>query len=208
MDRRLFGIGLLAAAIGWLIVQALPGCGDDRRDPGAPASTVSPLRKAEAPRPAAPSRRHVVRDDPAATPTAPAAAFHPRDPEEWQGMRVHLADRATCASTERCGLAMACQGGLCGACTVDGDCAAGEACVLDHCLRREAVACRSRRDCGGAARCVLSGYSDDPRGNGEMRAACLEPQGGTEQPADAPAPEPGAPAPPLPVRPDRLLETL
>ena len=42
------------------------------------------------------------------------------------------------------------------------------------------VACKSRLDCSGDELCMLSGYSDDARGNGDMEATCRAPHGGEE----------------------------
>lgn len=83
-------------------------------------------------------------------------------------------------------MALACIGGRCVPCTLDEDCAPGEACAMDHCVPHSAVACRSRWDCDDESLCVLSGYTAGRiRGNEEMRAYCLRPSGGTEQtPAD------------------------
>jgi hypothetical protein len=75
-------------------------------------------------------------------------------------------------------------------------------------VRRELARCRRRSDCSGDALCILSGYSADPRGNGEMRAECLRPVGGVEERIEEPAPHPLEPATPMPVRADRLLESL
>lgn len=108
--------------------------------------------------------------------------LHPRAPDEWQGMLVDLSMMAVCAETARCGLAMSCRPtGTCGPCVHDADCASGELCVLDHCLRRSLAHCRSRRDCATGALCVLSGYSSGPRGNEETTADCIAGRGGTPQ---------------------------
>jgi hypothetical protein len=102
--------------------------------------------------------------------------YHPRDPQEWQGMHVDTSLQAACDTSTRCGLGMACRDGRCGPCARDAECGAGEKCVLDHCVPTDRVTCRSRRECGGEALCVLSGYSDDPRGNAAMRAYCQVPR--------------------------------
>jgi hypothetical protein len=143
---------------------------------------------------------------------APAAErFVPRDPEEWQGMLVRDDERPTCIATEHCGLATTClSDGTCGACRRDDDCLAGEGCVLDHCLKRDQMACRSRRDCdqsAGRTLCVLTGFSDDPRGNAAMRSECMNEEGGRPQAPPPAPPEPGAP-PPTPSMEQRLLESL
>jgi len=134
--------------------------------------------------------------------------YHPRAEREWQGMRVDMSMRALCEGAKSCGLAAACLEHQCGPCDSDDQCGDGEVCVLDHCLIAENVQCRSRRDCPGSeALCVLSGYSSDPRGNGEMRAYCLEPKGGVALPTDLRLPE-GLPAAPPPVDGSALLEAV
>ncbi|AKI99242.1 hypothetical protein ATI61_106617 [Archangium gephyra] len=109
---------------------------------------------------------------------------HARAPQEWQGMQVDLSVRAMCGEANHCGLAASCTEGRCGPCGTDSDCSTNEACVLDHCVPRENVACRTRHDCPGGQLCALSGYSSDPRGNAEMRAYCLDSSGGTPRPAE------------------------
>src|SRR5262245_16544198 len=86
-------------------------------EPARPQSTAGPEPE--------PPRRMVER------------RLHPRDPGEWQGMRVNLDSQAFCADKNGCGLAMACIDGRCGPCRTAGDCAEGEVCVLDHCVRAE-----------------------------------------------------------------------
>jgi hypothetical protein len=57
---------------------------------------------------------------------------------------------------------------------VDSQCAAGEGCVLDHCVRSERIGCRRASECAGDALCVLSGYTGGTaRGNEDMSAYCL-----------------------------------
>ncbi len=105
--------------------------------------------------------------------------YVPRDPNEWQGMRVDRAGQPPCSAADSCGLALACIDGRCSACRDDRECAGGERCVLDHCLRSEQVECRTRSDCSDPeALCALSGYSGgDPRSNAELRSYCLPPRG-------------------------------
>lgn len=63
-------------------------------------------------------------------------------------MLVREDERPTCIATELCGPAATCRSdGTCGACRRDDECLAGEACVLDHGVKRELVGRRSRRDC-------------------------------------------------------------
>lgn len=129
---------------------------------------------------------------------APPARFKERSKSEWQGMLIDVAVAPTCASTERCGMAQSCKPGPCGPgeptdgkcfrcqpCESNGECARGEICVLDHCVKREFVSCRTARDCGGVP-CVLSGYSTGIRNNQEMKAYCPDVDGGTYSPDDEP----------------------
>jgi len=107
-------------------------------------------------------------------PVQRAAVYHPRDSAEWQGMRIDLRFQPACENSDSCGLAKACVNGRCGPCRVDRDCAKGESCVWDHCLRDGNIECRSTRDCSGnGAKCIYTGYSPDARGNGEMKALCV-----------------------------------
>jgi hypothetical protein len=196
--RLLLGVILGAGAwLGWMSdrpAQAEPGH-IDRVDAVRSRSMTSSLAApAEAPR-AAPS------------PTFHVPEYKPRDPSEWQGMLVDTGLQAPCAAPDGCGLAMACHQGRCGPCTSDAECAAGESCSLDHCVRSDLAGCRARRDCAAGEFCVLSGYSADPRGNGEMRASCLAAAGGR---SDTPQEQTWTPIQdgwtPVPV--DSLLESL
>ncbi len=117
-----------------------------------------------------------------------------RAPDEWQGMQVDTSDPQYCFDSSGCGLALACHANACGPCQRDGDCAAGEVCVLDHCLLPQLAACRRRSDCRGQAVCILSDHSPGPRGNARMRASCV----GDEYPEVRS--EPAAPPPEPPVR--------
>jgi len=140
---------------------------------------------------------------------ASAPVYHARPADEWQGMAVNEAMQATCDTSMRCGLAMACHEGRCGACTADADCAGGEVCALDHCVKQELAACRHRSDCEGAALCVLSGYSPDARGNGDMSATCRADGGGTAPAAPEQVARPETrPAAPAAVDPAALLASL
>ncbi|MFE8604389.1 hypothetical protein [Archangium violaceum] len=139
----------------------------------------------------------------------PPRTPHARDPQEWQGMQVDLSVRAMCGEANHCGLAASCMEGRCGPCGTDSDCSASEACVLDHCVPRENVACRTRHDCAGGQLCALSGYSSDPRGNGEMRAYCLDSSGGMPRPAEPTRAAPADPSQPRePVVYDELMQRL
>jgi hypothetical protein len=104
----------------------------------------------------------------------PAYVFepYPRDPAEWQGMLVNRTTSVSCAGTGFCQLALACVNERCGPCTEDSHCQSGEICAVDHCLLAEFVDCSSRLDCPDGEVCVLSDYSDDSRGNGDMRSWC------------------------------------
>lgn len=114
--------------------------------------------------------------------SAPRFEYAPRDPGEWQGMLVNITLQASCDVSSRCGLAMACRSGRCGPCGTDHECASGEACVLQHCLKAENVGCRSRSDCYDGALCLLNGYSPDARGNARTKSFCL--RSGDEIPRD------------------------
>jgi hypothetical protein len=104
-------------------------------------------------------------------PEAAAPEYHPRDPNEWDGMPVSL-EGPYCEESASCGLALACVDQMCGACTADQDCAPGEGCVVQHCLRTELIGCRSYRDCSPAV-CILSGLTGGtPRGNEDMTSYC------------------------------------
>ncbi|MCG8555441.1 MAG: hypothetical protein MJD61_09175 [Proteobacteria bacterium] len=123
-------------------------------------------------------------------PSAPSDRFHPRDPNEWQGMLVNVANFQVCTRSGSCGLGLACIERRCGPCSLDAECAEGEACVLDRCLREGNVGCRSRRDCGHLgedALCILSGLTaHDPRSNAELRSYCNPGHGGTSQDVNDP----------------------
>jgi hypothetical protein len=138
----------------------------------------------------------------------PAQDLYPRDPDEWQGMRVDVSMlQVECRTSEQCGMAMRCHDGRCWPCQADTDCASDEACVLEHCLRSSAVHCRSRRDCGAEMLCVLSGYSADPRGNADMSADCVRSTGGRPQVEDGEE-RVGVAAPLPPVLAEDLLAAL
>jgi hypothetical protein len=115
---------------------------------------------------------------------APPAVWHPRDPNEWQGMLVNVAEPIKCP-TGFCNLGRACIDGRCLPCTSDADCERGEACVLDHCVPQGNVECRFAADCAADDLCVLTDYDvTDRRGTASMSAYCLAPAGGGERNAD------------------------
>lgn len=102
---------------------------------------------------------------------APKPVYHPRDPNEWDGMPV-LLQGPPCEQSAYCGLALACVDQMCGACTSDQQCGPGEGCVVEHCLKTELIGCRSYRDCSPAL-CILSGYTGGTaRGNEDMTSYC------------------------------------
>ena len=119
-----------------------------------------------------------------ALPTGTQREYYPRPENEWQGMRVRVERQSICDGDASCSLALACKGGLCGPCLADADCAEGEVCVLDHCVLKANARCRSYTDCDEGSLCLLSGYSVGYRGNEDMRAYCLSPNGGTPQTPD------------------------
>jgi hypothetical protein len=129
------------------------------------------------------------------TPEAPTTEFdralgpprwHPRAPGEWDGMLVNLNVTPPCESPAGCGMARACKSGKCMPCEADVECASGESCVLDHCVRSANVSCRQRADCQSRSVCILSGYSSGVRGNEDMRAYCLALESGAERLPAAP----------------------
>jgi hypothetical protein len=124
--------------------------------------------------------------------------MQPRAAEEWQGMLVNLELQSLCEGENSCGLAMACVRGRCAPCSVDSQCAHGEACVLDHCVLKTHTQCRSRADCRNEQLCVPSGYSADARGNAEMSATCLDASGNHEPIESATDFQPGRVAEPAP----------
>jgi hypothetical protein len=104
-----------------------------------------------------------------------------RPADEWQGNRV-CGPYPPCERSDHCGIALACLAGLCRACTQDEDCAAGEGCALDHCMPTQQIACRTRRECADGSLCILSGITGGTaRGNEDMRAYCLSPNGGASR---------------------------
>ncbi|MDG2304726.1 MAG: hypothetical protein P8R42_08730 [Candidatus Binatia bacterium] len=173
---------------------------------GVPADAQIVAAAAEAPEP--------VIDELAArgfeSRTIPGPRYFPRAGGEWEGMLVDESLQAACDTTSRCGLGMACVDGACGACVADGECAVGEACVLDHCVPEKNVACRAKLDCHGEELCVLSGYSDDLRGNEAMTAFCRPMDGGDDVEEDTPyeAPAEDRAAEPRPVQVQDLHELL
>jgi hypothetical protein len=166
MRRAFAGLALVAAVtLVWLFYRPeapLPRSALTRSAPTSPEPSVL-----ERPRPS-------DRISPAAIPPppAPSSRFQPRDPEEWQGMLLDTDPPPPCEAADGCGLARACKGGKCVACELDSDCASGEGCVLDHCLRKEHITCRRRADCDRESLCILSGYTSKRRGNEDMRSFC------------------------------------
>jgi hypothetical protein len=122
---------------------------------------------------------------PASPPSRPQ--YKPRPPGEWDGMLIDLAVRPPCLEIA-CGMARACIEGLCSACQRDDQCLDGEGCVLDHCVKAERIQCRSTRQCGSNAFCVLTGYSSDVRGNADMSARCISRASGGSKARTVPLP--------------------
>jgi hypothetical protein len=97
-----------------------------------------------------------------------------------------------CTTADDCPRGLACNAGVCGACSdmcsyptgqsdravCEGDvaCAAGELCTLGRCLPSANVGCRFFSECGKNESCVLSGVSDDGRGNADTRSFCAAPR--------------------------------
>jgi hypothetical protein len=130
----------------------------------------------------------------------PPSHYFPRDPEEWQGMPVDLNFNPPCHTSADCAFALACRDNHCGPCLSDEQCAIGEVCVLDQCLRRDNVTCRSRRDCPSGEKCMLTAYSPQLRNNQDLRSKCTQ----TLHPVFEPRPSnPVVPIPTTaPVHPD------
>ena len=180
MLRVALTLGSIAVIGAWLLGGETP---EPAEQVAPPPPRPRPWTPSAAPTAAAPA--------PKAAPVLAAAVFederevalgrpvyHPRDPEEWQGMRVDLSLTPLCEDSEHCGLARACLDGRCVACTTDSDCGGEEACVLEHCVQATRMGCRSRRDCPSGERCVLTGYGTGVRGNEGMASTCLAPRGG------------------------------
>jgi hypothetical protein len=109
--------------------------------------------------------------------------YAPRAADEWQGMLINLNITPPCGSSENCGMARACLEEKCMPCEKDEQCVAAEVCVLQHCLVRELVTCRHAAECGPDSKCILSGYSNQPRGNEGIRAYCVSAlSGATKRP--------------------------
>jgi hypothetical protein len=204
MSRR----PLIAAAV--LLAGLLIGWGarrmvaEPRGDGRGVASGVRPVRMTSR----SPAAEDPVGGEIGMALTSGLPLYHERPAGEWQGMPVNVTEQPACETAATCGLAMACNAGRCGPCSSDSACNVGETCVLDHCVRRELASCHARRDCAADEMCVLSGYSPDPRGNGEMKATCLAPRGGTEPPPVEPAAEPPVKLTDDSVMPGDLLESL
>ncbi len=117
-----------------------------------------------------------------------------RDAAEWQGMLVNLSVQPYCTDSAHCSLARACKAAHCTACESDTECASGELCVLDHCVRADDTHCRHKSDCSGDSLCVLTGYSHGNRGNEDMEAKCLDLRSGAKsRPPLPPTPEDTSP---------------
>jgi len=175
-------VAVLAIA-GWLV-----GRSTRDTDVSAPQSASRPEQgPVHTATPALPSLSHDEVSETGETVESVASAqYHPRPADEWQGMLVDLSQRQYCEASSYCGFGLAClDDGACGPCQRDEQCASGEACVLDHCVPRDSVGCRSRSDCvadGEDALCVLSGLTGgEARGNSQMTSYCQAPRGGVEQ---------------------------
>jgi hypothetical protein len=158
--------------------------------------------------------RSSASDDPAADDGAPGdevlphareVKYHPRAPEEWQGMLIDVAVRPPCEKSSLCQLALACVDGTCGPCSESSDCAVGEVCVLDHCLERARVECTRAKDCADGELCIVQSEGSDSRrdvrGNLFLKSTCTSggivpgrPQNYDEEPEIYVAEDP----PPLP----------
>jgi hypothetical protein len=178
MQQRLIlaGLGLLIAALTIFFITARPQL------PASTKSVANSILPAVAPPMARSIESNLVsvagtsQVDEGTLPYEPT----PRDTSEWQGMLVNTAQPAACDVTSRCGLALSCRQGRCLPCRVDSDCSSSEGCALDHCVRSERLHCRSRRECGADALCVLTGYSADVRNNATMSAHCSSNNGAAQ----------------------------
>jgi len=95
-----------------------------------------------------------------------------------------------CESASDCPRGLACNAGVCGACSefcsypigrpdlavCEGDaaCASGESCTLGRCVPSSNIGCRFSEECEAEQRCVLSGVSSVGRGNGQTRSFCQD----------------------------------
>jgi len=161
-----------SVGIGALVVIALLALRPRKHGP-VPAETASAGPPTIAKRSVTAARAFVQTALPSLPRDTPATKeeYHPRPANEWQGMLVEREGQSECRRGHVCGLALACLQGRCGPCRSDRECETGEVCVLDHCLLQANVRCRSAAQCGQGL-CILSGLSDDPRGNKEMRSLC------------------------------------
>jgi hypothetical protein len=188
-------VAATCTASGWFLVRWARGAAvsSAQSDARAVPSTARPNGKnppVPVPSPAVSAASQDTSDESGARHEVVNDAYHPRAPGEWQGMLVSLTRQATCETSDRCGLAMACRQGRCGACVWDHDCTQGEVCVLDHCVLEYLAECRTRRDCSNGEYCVLSGYSVGVRGNARMRAYCLSTDGPSAASEEDPSPAP------------------
>ena len=191
-------------------------------------STPAPAPVTSAPQSAAASRQPRPVLPPSSPETSPlsspeagapvditaAVTPHARPDGEWQGMPVDMAARPQCATTRDCSESLACwDDGRCGPCRSDSECAAGESCVLDHCVAQAAPDCRSSADCGDDEVCMLTRASRSQVRHGPaLVASCHSQRGGVDD-ATAEAEEAEQPEPPPGPRgesldPDALLGML
>lgn len=131
--------------------------------------------------------------------------YAPRPADEWQGMLINLNITPPCNSSAECGLARACINSKCMPCERDEQCANDEACVLQHCISVDRVECRHTAECGAGSKCILSGYSREPRGNEGTRSYCnSDISGAARVMRPEPLPKRDGPLPPLAT--DHLVE--
>jgi hypothetical protein len=182
---QLVVVGVLAIT-GWFVGRLTRDAEVSQVTPSSQPAARGAVRAAELPSLAAAVERgegELVRAD----------QYHPRPPDEWQGMLVDMSQRQYCEASSFCGFALAClDDNACGPCQRDDQCASGEVCVLDHCVLAKNAGCRSRQDCAGDdpdALCVLSGLTGgEARGNGDMTSYCQSSRGGVAQDEAAPDP--------------------
>ena len=216
-------VGVTAVVGGWFAYEFVGRRGNLEREDGTPVVAAAHRAKLRA-RPQAPSSEAMptARQEPAsrASPRPGARvsvvrSFFPRDPNEWDGGLVpnSAEDMPECDVSARCGMALACRSGRCGACTADEDCAPRERCALDRCLPRANVACTSRKQCTKVNElCLLTDdASPGPRANENLRSICWSSEHAPAlrpQTREATAPRPASPIPYNQVNADRMIEEL
>lgn len=200
-------IASLIAAVLWFTLRNRPAAVPRATIAYAPDRVIRvPLGRSLEEAPTPPSTRETARAPSELDRALGPPRWHPRPDGEWQGMLVNLNVQPPCDGPGLCGLARACKNGRCGPCEFDAECAPGESCVLDHCVRSVNVGCRRRAECGPRSACILSGYSAGIRGNQDMRAYCVAEESGADRPVRASPEGPPAKDPRAHLPDDNLLK--